>query len=176
MNKKSLSEFLSDEYKEFAMYTIENRAIPSVIDGLKPVHRKILYISNKVWKTGNEKTLKIFQLAGKIASDSFYHHGNCLDYNTEILLDDGSFISIGEWFDKYPNEKMNVISYNEDKQDFISDKGHSPRVGNITDIEYIIEMEDGSSVKCTENHPFLTQRGWVEAKDLKETDDIKSIS
>jgi DNA gyrase/topoisomerase IV subunit A len=106
MNKKSLSEFLSDEYKEFAMYTIENRAIPSIIDGLKPVHRKILYISNKVWKTGNEKTLKIFQLAGKIASDSFYHHGNMslenaiintaqhFKNNAPLLEEDGQFGSL----------------------------------------------------------------------------------
>ena len=35
MTEKSISEFLSDEYKEFAMYVIEGRAIPSVIDGFK---------------------------------------------------------------------------------------------------------------------------------------------
>jgi DNA topoisomerase-2 len=73
---KTISDFLSQEYRDFSLYTIENRAIPSVIDGFKPTHRKIIYISNQLWKTGNEKPLKVFQLAGKVASDAFYHHGN----------------------------------------------------------------------------------------------------
>jgi len=76
MTSKTISEFLSQEYKDFSLYTIENRAIPSVIDGFKPTHRKIIFISNEIWKTGNEKPLKVFQLAGKVASDAFYHHGN----------------------------------------------------------------------------------------------------
>lgn len=106
MNQKSITEFLSEEYKEFAMYTIENRAIPSVIDGFKVSHRKIIHISNKVWKTGNEKVLKIFQLAGKVASDSYYHHGNTslesaiigmaqsFKNNAPLLLEDGQFGSL----------------------------------------------------------------------------------
>lgn len=73
---KTITEFLSQEYKDFSLYTIENRAIPSVIDGFKPTHRKIIFIANQIWKNGTEKPLKVFQLAGKVASDAFYHHGN----------------------------------------------------------------------------------------------------
>lgn len=73
---KTISEFLSQEYKDFSLYTIENRAIPSVIDGFKPTHRKIIHVCNDIWKSGTEKPLKVFQLAGKVASDAFYHHGN----------------------------------------------------------------------------------------------------
>lgn len=77
MNKeKTISEFLSEEYKDFALYTIENRAIPSVIDGFKPTQRKIINASIQVWKTGAEKPLKVFQLSGIIASTQFYHHSN----------------------------------------------------------------------------------------------------
>jgi hypothetical protein len=175
MTEKSITEFLSEEYKEFAMYTIENRAIPSVIDGFKPSQRKIIHVSNQIWKSGNEKTLKVFQLAGKVASDAFYHHGNCLDINTNILLDDGTFISLKDWIEKYPDVKFKVISYNEESKEFTTGIGHSPRIGSITDIEFEIEMEDGSIIKCTENHPFLTNRGWIEAKDLLDSDEIISI-
>lgn len=76
MIEKSISEFLSNEYKEFAMYVVEGRAIPSVIDGFKPTQRKVVHVSNQVWKTGNEKSLKVFQLSGKVASDCYYHHGD----------------------------------------------------------------------------------------------------
>lgn len=76
MDKKTISEFLSEEYKDFSLYTIENRAIPSIIDGFKPTQRKIIHVCNDIWRNGSEKPLKVFQLAGKIASDAFYHHGN----------------------------------------------------------------------------------------------------
>jgi len=34
----SLTDIANNEMKEFARYTIENRAIPSAVDGLKPIH------------------------------------------------------------------------------------------------------------------------------------------
>lgn len=104
--EKSITEFLSEEYKEFAMYTIQNRAIPSVIDGFKPSQRKVIHVSNQIWKSGNEKTLKVFQLAGKVASDAFYHHGNAslenaiitmaqkFKNNASLLEEDGQFGSL----------------------------------------------------------------------------------
>jgi DNA topoisomerase-2 len=76
VNQKTITDFLNQEYKDFSLYTIENRAIPSVIDGFKPTHRKVIHISNNIWRSGSEKPLKVFQLAGKVASDAFYHHGN----------------------------------------------------------------------------------------------------
>ncbi len=106
MTEKTISEFLSNEYKEFAMYSIEGRAIPSVIDGFKPTQRKIIHVSNQIWKTGQEKTLKVFQLGGKVASDAFYHHGNAslenaiitiaqkFKNNAPLLEEDGQFGSL----------------------------------------------------------------------------------
>lgn len=84
--EKTISDFLSNDYKEFAIYTIENRAIPSVIDSFKPSQRKIIHISNLTWKTGSEKPLKIFQLAGKVAHESFFHHGSASLENAIITM------------------------------------------------------------------------------------------
>jgi DNA topoisomerase-2 len=106
MVEKTISEFLSSEYKEFAMYVIEGRAIPSVIDGFKPTQRKIIHISNQTWRTGTEKTLKVFQLSGKVASDCYYHHGDAslsnaiitmaqrFKNNAPLLEEDGQFGSL----------------------------------------------------------------------------------
>jgi len=74
--RKSITQYLDQDYALYGMYTLENRAIPSVIDGFKPTQRKIIYISDKVWKSGTEKPLKIFQLGGKVAADAHYHHGD----------------------------------------------------------------------------------------------------
>ncbi len=106
MNEKTISEFLSNDYKEFAMYVIESRAIPSVIDGLKTVQKKIIHVANQIWKTGSEKPLKVFQLSGKVASDAFYHHGDSslsqaivnmaqkFKNNAPLLEEDGQFGSL----------------------------------------------------------------------------------
>jgi DNA topoisomerase-2 len=76
MNQKTISDFLQVDYREFAMHVIENRAIASLVDGFKPTQRKIIHGSSQIWKTGNEKPLKVFQLSGYVAHNCFYHHGD----------------------------------------------------------------------------------------------------
>jgi DNA topoisomerase-2 len=76
MNKRTVTSFFDKEYLEYAKYVVTQRAIPSCIDGLKPTQRKVIYVANKIWKTGNEKPMKLFQLAGRVAADSYYHHGD----------------------------------------------------------------------------------------------------
>ena len=76
IKSKTITEFLNGEVKEYAMDVIKNRAIPSVIDGLKPTARKVIYVAEKIWKTGNEKPMKVFQLCGRMASEAYYHHGD----------------------------------------------------------------------------------------------------
>ena len=86
IQSKTISEFLSNEYKDFALYTIENRAIPSVIDGFKPSQRKVIYVCNNKWKTGKEKSMKIFQLGGLVAAEAYYHHGSSSLESTIITM------------------------------------------------------------------------------------------
>lgn len=73
---RSVEDFFDTEYRDYALYTISSRAIPSVIDGFKPSQRKIAYAANRLWKTGNEKPMKVFQLGGQAAAISFFHHGS----------------------------------------------------------------------------------------------------
>lgn len=73
---RKVEDFFDNEYRDYAVYTISNRAIPSVVDGFKPSQRKIAYAANRLWKTGNEKPMKVFQLGGQAAAISFFHHGS----------------------------------------------------------------------------------------------------
>lgn len=76
ITERSITDYLDNEYAAYGMYTIENRAIPSVIDGFKPTQRKIIYVANRLWKGSNDKPSKVFQFAGRIAADAHYHHGD----------------------------------------------------------------------------------------------------
>jgi len=76
MQQKTISEYLDNEYADYGMHTIENRAIPSVVDGFKPTQRKIIFIANKVWKNTKDKPLKVFQFGGRVAADAMYHSGD----------------------------------------------------------------------------------------------------
>lgn len=86
IKEKTITNYLDDEYTDYAMYVIESRALSSVIDGLKPTQRKISHIANKVWKSGKEKPYKIFQLGGRVAADCFYHHGEAGLYSGIINM------------------------------------------------------------------------------------------
>jgi hypothetical protein len=90
---RTITDYLDTEYAAYGMYTIENRAIPSVIDGFKPTQRKIIFVANRMWKGGSDKPAKVFQFGGRIAAEAQYHHGdtslNAMKVRTEqsrILL------------------------------------------------------------------------------------------
>lgn len=76
MRSRTVTDFFDNEYLEYAKYVVSSRAIPHCIDGLKPTQRKIVHVANKIWKGGNEKPMKLFQLAGMVAAQAYYHHGN----------------------------------------------------------------------------------------------------
>jgi DNA gyrase/topoisomerase IV subunit A len=90
-----LSEVANNEWREFAMYTIESRAIPSMIDGLKPSQRFYLYSS---LVNSSKEFKKVSAIAG-IVSDYGYNHGEqsvastgqlmAADWNNNLCLVEG---------------------------------------------------------------------------------------
>jgi len=74
--QRTVEDFFDHELRDYAIAVVEQRAIPSVIDGFKPSQRKIAYSANKIWKTGNEKPLKVFQLGGRCAAETMFHHSS----------------------------------------------------------------------------------------------------
>ena len=47
LERVDLDEFVEHEYRDYQIYTLNDRAIPYLVDGLKPAQRRILYILNK---------------------------------------------------------------------------------------------------------------------------------
>lgn len=71
MSDYTLSQIADNEMREFAMYTIANRAIPNMIDGLKPVQRFYLYSS----LVNTPKDYKKVSAVSGVVSDYGYNHG-----------------------------------------------------------------------------------------------------
>lgn len=76
MKTRKISDFLNNELKEYATDVLTNRALPSCIDSFKPTQRKIMWTAINIWKTGNEKPVRVFSIVGSVSSFAYYHHGD----------------------------------------------------------------------------------------------------
>jgi len=85
MRGVSLSEEMQNSYIDYAMSVIVARALPDVRDGLKPVHRRILYA---MWDTGlkaNAKFRKSAHVVGEVMA-KYHPHGDAAIYETMVRL------------------------------------------------------------------------------------------
>jgi DNA gyrase subunit A len=75
-----LEEEMQDSYLKYAMSVIVSRALPDVRDGLKPVHRRIIYVLNKMGLTPGAKYRKCAQVVGEVLG-KYHPHGDLSVYN-----------------------------------------------------------------------------------------------
>ena len=75
INKRTITNFLNTEYLNYAFSVLEERAIPSVIDGFKPGARKIMHAS-LAGTTKDGKLYKLLALSGDAMRVSLYAHGD----------------------------------------------------------------------------------------------------
>jgi len=68
------SDYIDTELIKFSIDDCK-RSIPSLMDGLKEGHRKVLYVAFKRNYKNSGKVVKVAQLAGFVSADSNYHHG-----------------------------------------------------------------------------------------------------
>jgi len=81
----TIEEELRRSYLDYAMSVIIGRALPDVRDGLKPVHRRVLYA---MWDTGNtaDKPYKKSARAVGTVIGRFHPHGDQAVYDTIVRL------------------------------------------------------------------------------------------
>jgi len=85
MNKGAItvSEHVDGELRDFALYTIFSRAIPSMIDGFKPSQRKAVYTATQV---ARNKKIKTVAMTGYSFPISNFHHGDLSMSETIVSL------------------------------------------------------------------------------------------
>jgi DNA gyrase subunit A len=89
LEDRILTSVLEDEvqksYLNYAMSVIVSRALPDVRDGLKPVHRRILYTMHKLGLTPGAKYVKSARIIGEVLG-KYHPHGDLSVYNALVRL------------------------------------------------------------------------------------------
>jgi DNA gyrase subunit A len=120
----SIAEEMRTAYLDYAMSVITSRALPDARDGLKPVHRRILYSMNNMGLTPGAKFRKSATIVGDVLGN-YHPHGDAsvydamvksaqdFSYRYPLVMGQGNFGSIdgdGAAAYRYTEAKMSKIS------------------------------------------------------------------
>ena len=81
----SIEKELKTSFLDYAMSVIVSRALPDVRDGLKPVHRRILYAMHKLGYYHDRKTRKSATVVGEVIGH-YHPHGDSPIYQSMVGL------------------------------------------------------------------------------------------
>ncbi len=85
MLNRSVEEEMETSYLQYSMSVIVARALPDVRDGLKPVHRRILYVMDKNGMRSGGKHTKSAQIVGEVMG-KYHPHGDTAIYDSMVRL------------------------------------------------------------------------------------------
>lgn len=121
---RNITTEMRESFLDYAMSVITDRALPDVRDGLKPVHRRILYTMYELGLTSGGKTRKSAKIIGDVTGN-YHPHGTAAAYGALVTLvqdftmryplaiGQGNFGSIdgdGAAADRYTEAKMSRLS------------------------------------------------------------------
>lgn len=85
MVDSEISEVMQKSFLDYAMSVIVARALPDVRDGLKPVHRRILYVMYNLGLTAGGKHIKSAKVVGEVLG-KFHPHGDVALYEALVRM------------------------------------------------------------------------------------------
>jgi DNA gyrase subunit A len=80
-----IDDQMKDAFLDYAMSVIVSRALPDVRDGLKPVHRRILYAIHDLGMTPNKSHKKSARIVGEVLG-KYHPHGDTAVYDTMVRM------------------------------------------------------------------------------------------
>lgn len=85
LEHRTLEDVMEDSFLRYSMSVIIDRALPDVRDGLKPVHRRILYSMNQNGNRSTAKFVKSARIVGDVMG-KYHPHGDSAIYNSMVRL------------------------------------------------------------------------------------------
>lgn len=201
---REITEEMKESYIDYAMSVIISRALPDIRDGLKPVHRRILYV---MWEDGLRHDAKFRKSASVIGNTlSKYHpHGDmavydalvrmaqdfslrypliqgqgnfgCFTKDTKVRLCDGRSLSFEDLIREQKEGKRHwTFAFNPETKKIEIAKIKNPRLTRESERIIEITLDNGEKIKCTLDHQFMLRGGgYKEAKDLKPGDSLMPL-
>src|SRR5512137_713145 len=81
----NLEDEMRQSYLDYAMSVIVGRALPDVRDGLKPVHRRVLFAMRELGNTSNHPYKKSARVVGDVIG-KYHPHGDTAVYDTIVRM------------------------------------------------------------------------------------------
>jgi DNA gyrase subunit A len=85
IESRELEQEMRSSFLDYAMSVIVSRALPDVRDGLKPVHRRVLYAMNEAGLQPNRPRVKCARVVGDVMG-TYHPHGDAAIYDTLVRL------------------------------------------------------------------------------------------
>lgn len=85
VKSRSISDEMKKSFVSYAMSVIVSRALPDVRDGLKPVHRRILYAMNDLGMTSDKPYKKSARIVGDVIG-KYHPHGDSAVYESMVRM------------------------------------------------------------------------------------------
>lgn len=85
VENRTVEDVMEDSYLRYSMSVIIDRALPDVRDGMKPVHRRILYVMNNTGLRSNAKYRKSATVVGDVMG-KYHPHGDAAIYESMVRL------------------------------------------------------------------------------------------
>src|SRR3989344_7074418 len=194
---------LKESYIDYAMSVIVSRALPDVRDGLKPVHRKILFAMNELGLGASARFRKCAAVVGEVMA-KYHPHGDmaiydtlvrmaqdfnlryplvapqgnfgCFTKDTKVKLVDGRDLSFGELIGEEKRGKNNFTYTVDNKGQIKIARILHPRktIENAKIMK--VALDNGEEIKCTLNHKFMLKNGaYKEAQYLEPGDSLMPL-
>lgn len=196
-----IEQEMKQSYLDYAMSVIVGRALPDVRDGLKPVHRRILFAMHEAGQLHNKPYKKSAHIVGKVLGELHPHgdmavydtmvrmaqdfslryplmdgHGNwgCFTGDTKIKLTDGRSLSFKELIKEHKEGKRNyTYTFNPQKEQIEIAEIKNPRLTKKDAKIMEVILNDGQEIRCTLNHRFMLRDGaYTEAQQLTAGDSL----
>ena len=196
---------LSKSYLDYAMSVIVARALPDVRDGLKPVHRRILYAMHLMGlHFVGSSTVKSAKVVGEVLG-KYHPHGDmavydamvrmaqtfsmryplvhgqgnfgCFTKDTKIKLTDGRSLDFGQLIKEQKEGKKHWgFTFNTDLGLVEIAQITKPRLTRKGAHLVEVELDNGLKIRCTPDHRFLLRNGkYKEAKDLGKNESLMPL-
>ncbi len=195
----NIEDEMRRSYLDYAMSVIIGRALPDVRDGLKPVHRRVLWAMQELGNYYNKPYKKSARVVGECLG-KYHPHGDmsvydtivrmaqdfslryplvdgqgnfgCFTGDTKIKMLDGTEKTFTELAELPKDEIFHVYSVDKNGK-IVVGEGRYSRVTKRKATIIEVVLDSGERIRCTPDHRFLLRSGvYKQAKDLTAEDSL----